>query len=312
MDTKNVFKPRSHATEEVQFFQGPMRELTKRPTLLCLSGVQSGVLLHLQVSDRPFVVGRDGDVCDLYIDSPEISRHHAHIEMRSDQQLYVVDLNSTNGVFVNNQKVSEQRLEANDKIRLGPHSLWKFFYQDLEEYEYYQQLYANASEDYLTGALNRRSFLGILSREISFAIRHQRRVTLVLCDIDFFKKINDTHGHLVGDQILREFVQRLKQSIRQEDILARYGGEEFVLLLREIQPEQSVILIERLRQKIADSAFQTSEGFVPVTMSVGAVTYHHECLKVSSALELLQRPDELLYQAKERGRNCVVHETLSV
>ncbi len=299
------------ATEEVQILQGAWGKLSSRPTLLCLSGVQAGLLLPIDIISLPFIIGRDEEQCKLFIDSPEISRQHAHIEQRSDQQLYIVDRNSTNGVFVNNDRVESYALQPNDKIRFGPHSIWKFFYQDAEEFQYYQQMYSNASEDYLTGALNRRNFDRIVAREIAFALRHQRRITIALCDIDHFKRINDTYGHAAGDQILKEFVQRIKGQLRQEDLLSRYGGEEFSLMLREITSKQSIVLLERLRLTIANKPFQTEEGPVSVTVSIGTITYHPKDLEKQTPHTMLQHADKMLYTSKEEGRNRVTYTTSS-
>jgi len=293
-------------TEEVITLKN-LEELISTPTLLCLSGVQAGSLLPLEIFDKPFMVGRDEVNCDLFIDSPEISRQHAHIERGPDHKLYVVDRNSTNGVFVQNKRVRFHLLKSNDKIRFGPHSVWKFLYQDAEEHQYYKQLYSNASEDYLTGALNRRSFENYLEREISFSVRRNRNITVAICDIDFFKHVNDQYGHLVGDSVLKEFVKRLQAQIRTEDVLARYGGEEFVLMLRECSQDQSIRILERLRRCIADRPFATEAGPIDITVSIGTVTCGAKQLEEQTPHSLIQRADDLLYFAKETGRNRVCH-----
>lgn len=310
MSDKKSTKGEGRETEEVHYFQGIFSELQQRPTLLCMSGVQSGTLLALDQIESSIFVGRDRESCQIYIDSPEVSRVHAHIESNGVQSFFVVDHDSTNGVFVNGERVRKRLLQNNDKVRFGPYSMWKFFFQDVEEYEYYQQLCANASEDYLTGAMNRRMFFRILEREISFARRHQRCLTVAICDLDFFKKVNDTYGHLVGDQVLVEFVRRIKELSRQEDVLARYGGEEFTLMLREIDEPNSKVLLERLREAIANKPFDTDAGDIYVTASIGSVSCHPESLAEQTPNDMLQHADGLLYEAKENGRNQVRCKTI--
>jgi len=311
MISSSLLRQKHLATEEIQFQNEAGGEVISRPILLCLSGVQAGLLQPIEFVKGRFLVGRDEEQCALFIDSPEISRQHAHIVKGPDQQLRVMDLNSTNGVFVNNTRVDAHALKPNDRIRFGPHSYWKFFYQDVEEYEYYQQLYSNACKDHLTGALNRRSFERSVGREISFSMRHKRRVTIAICDIDHFKKINDTYGHAAGDQVLKEFVERLQSQIRREDLLARHGGEEFVLMIREVTGEQSLILLERLRQAISKKPFQTQAGVIDVTVSIGTVTCEPEHLDGFNYDAILQLADESLYEAKESGRNRICQASCS-
>ncbi len=310
MKHNNLHKNRGLETEEVDMFQFSFEVLDKRPTLLCLSGVQAGMILPLDAEDGLFLVGRDEEKCHLFIDSPEISRHHAFLECLPQQVVRVVDRESKNGTFVNEERVNRRILRNNDKLRFGPHSLWKFFLQDVEELQYYRQLYSHASVDPLTGALNRRSFFRLFERELAFAKRHQRNITVVVCDLDHFKSVNDTYGHVVGDQVLHEFSQRIQQLTRQEDVFARYGGEEFALLLRELNEQQSSILLERLRVAISDVPFQTNAGELRVTVSMGFLCCQPQSLQASSALELFQQTDTLLYEAKDSGRNKVVGRTL--
>jgi diguanylate cyclase (GGDEF)-like protein len=294
-------------TEEIQTLTidtSADRQIPK-PVLLCLSGVLAGKLLALELNKKTLFIGRDNEQCDICLDSPEISRIHARIEQKSDNSFVIYDLDSTNGVFINNQKTKEFILAPNDKIRFGPHIVWKFFYQDQEEFNYYQQLYYNTSEDYLTGAYSRRYFMRIFSQEWAFAKRHKRALSLALLDLDYFKKVNDTYGHLVGDQILTTFVLRVKQQIRQEDLMARYGGEEFLLLLKEVNAQGVFCVLERIRKVIADQLFATDKGEIRVTVSIGSITYSPEQIAQKTAEQMIEEADEQLYKAKNAGRNCI-------
>lgn len=290
-------------TEEAIYFFDEM-ELACYPTLLCLSGVQAGSIYSIATNEA-FVVGREKETSNIFIDSPEISRQHARIVKKLDQRLYLLDCESTNGVFVNNQKVTSYALQPNDKIRFGPHSVWKFFYQDAEEHEYYQQMFSNAYEDHLTGAMNRRRYMDLVERELAFARRTNRPLSFAIFDLDHFKSINDTYGHAAGDQVLREFVYRIQQNIRCEDVFCRYGGEEFSLMLRESSVELCYIVLDRLRSVVASTPFVTDAGPINVTTSIGCVSCQPENMEGFTPDDFFKHADELLYQAKNEGRNRV-------
>lgn len=154
--------------------------------------------------------------------------------------------------------------------------------------------------DPLTGILNRRTFNKILKREISIAKRHTLPLSLVMMDLDYFKKINDTYGHDVGDYVLKTVTKGIKNTIRLEDIFARLGGEEFALILPNTTAEEALILSERLRQKIEKMKFKKVKE--RITASFGITEFN---LKDNINL-FLKRADEALYEAKRKGRNCCV------
>ena len=132
------------------------------------------------------------------------------------------------------------------------------------------------------------------------ARRQASSLCLILCDIDHFKKINDTHGHPFGDQVLKKVASILKQSIRQVDLTARYGGEEFAIILEASDEEGGLIQAERVRQSIEDLVFDSKGEKITITMSFGLAAYP---LDGESKAELIDRADQALYAAKEGGRN---------
>ncbi|GAC1515604.1 MAG: hypothetical protein NVS1B4_06760 [Gemmatimonadaceae bacterium] len=161
-----------------------------------------------------------------------------------------------------------------------------------------------ASTDPLTGALNRRALLDRLGAEIARARRYGTAVSLLMIDIDHFKMVNDTHGHLVGDAVLREVTDLLHADVRSVDIVARYGGEEFVVMLPETGSDGGVTFAERLRDHLASHLFAAASGApLRLTASVGVASFPDSVL--NSADELLARADEALYRAKADGRNLV-------
>jgi diguanylate cyclase (GGDEF)-like protein len=160
-----------------------------------------------------------------------------------------------------------------------------------------------ANTDSLTGIANRRHFLERLSAELERAARYQRPLSLVLLDLDHFKKVNDTHGHAAGDDALRKAAAVLGEVCRDVDLAARLGGEELVLLLPETDSGGAHILAERIRGKIAATVHQSPAGVrFSVTASVGVASVGK---KTTTPEALLQACDEALYRAKEAGRNRV-------
>lgn len=163
-----------------------------------------------------------------------------------------------------------------------------------------------AIEDPLTGALNRRAFMAALEREVQRAARSRLPLALLLIDVDHFKQVNDRHGHLVGDAVLRHVVQCLRERLRAQDLLARYGGEEFVVLAPDTPAEGLQHLADKLREAIHDNVPPMPQLVEPlrVTISIGALARRVSPGTLSD--ELLQAADQALYRAKAQGRNRVV------
>jgi diguanylate cyclase (GGDEF)-like protein len=246
-------------------------------------------------------VGRESD-CDLCVKENSISRRHARLFPGSDGY-YVEDLQSTNGTFVNDVPVSTARLRDGDYLRIG-NCIYRFLAGGNVEAEYHDIIYRLTIIDALTETHNKRYFLEFLDRELVRSGRYQRPLSLVLFDIDHFKKINDELGHLGGDAVLRELAARVRPVVRTEELFARYGGEEFALVLPETAQEGAVVVAERLRREVADTPFTVEDAAQPVTVSLGvATTCGEEGLTVD---QLIQRADQKLYEAKRGGRNRVV------
>lgn len=161
-----------------------------------------------------------------------------------------------------------------------------------------------AITDGLTGLYNHRHFHEILGLEFERASRYGQPLSLVMMDIDFFKRINDAHGHPVGDTILAELAARLKKHVRRIDTLARYGGEEFAVLLPQTGVEEAGVLAERIRRDTESRPFRTAKGGLSVTVSLGVCGTEKD--GAGSPAELLNKADEALYRAKREGRNRVV------
>lgn len=165
-----------------------------------------------------------------------------------------------------------------------------------------EELRLQATHDHLTGILNRGTILEVLQRELSHVRRSAAPLSIILADLDEFKSVNDTHGHAIGDAVLREAANRLRGRLRPYDSLGRYGGEEFLIVLPGCTVSAAMQVAERARSAVADSPVQTRAGMIPLTVSLGVATISARTTE-SEALVLLA--DEALYRAKHAGRNRV-------
>ncbi|MBI2891503.1 MAG: diguanylate cyclase [Nitrospirae bacterium] len=161
-----------------------------------------------------------------------------------------------------------------------------------------------ASIDELTQVYNRRHFMEELSREFSRAVRYQKPISFILMDIDHFKKINDTHGHQVGDMVLSHLAALIKQALRGSDVVARYGGEEFAVILPETELEGAVAAAEKMRRTVEREGFPSQDGPLDVRVSFGVANWPRH--KVAHVDQLIRLADDALYCAKDAGRNRVV------
>ncbi|KRQ96427.1 diguanylate cyclase [Bradyrhizobium jicamae] len=157
-----------------------------------------------------------------------------------------------------------------------------------------------ADTDYLTGLMNRRAFLAVADDTVEFCRRYKRGMATLMIDIDHFKKINDTHGHAAGDDAIKGIADIIGQSIRTTDKAARFGGEEFVVLLREIDQETAMLLAERIRSSIEQTAIRHGETSIPATVSIGVAINAEGDRDVQ---DMIERADQGLYVAKKTGRN---------
>lgn len=169
----------------------------------------------------------------------------------------------------------------------------------------YQDALKLALQDALTGLGNRVALDNALHRELQLAERHQQQFSLLMIDIDHFKKINDKYGHSHGDRVLREVTETVKTVCRETDLTFRYGGEEFVVLLRETGEAGALIIAERIRLQIAKLKIGNDADCVSPTVSIGIGT--REFGKKEQISDLFDRADQALYLAKANGRNCTIN-----
>jgi diguanylate cyclase (GGDEF)-like protein len=274
------------------------------PCLIVYYGTHLG---RRYLIDQPELVLGRSDAAAIQIDEESVSREHARITARGRVCL-IADLTSTNGTWVNDARVDAVELADGDLVRVG-HTVFKYLTGTNIEAKYHEAIYRLTTTDGLTGAVNKLSFLDALEREITRARHDAVSLSLAMFDIDFFKHVNDTWGHLAGDHVLRELSRLVAGQIRPVDTFARYGGEEFALLLPGIGLEGAREVCERIRQVASDSSFLFNQQELPVTASFGvaAVDFRETPagLAPPTPSMFIARADERLYEAKQSGRNRV-------
>ncbi|MFB1481262.1 diguanylate cyclase [Corallococcus sp. RDP092CA] len=274
----------------------------ERGTECCLVQIHGPELGKKYVlEETEFTIGRDQHN-HIVVDLDNVSRRHARIWGRQGK-MYVEDLQSTNGTYLNDREVLQaQPLRSGDLVKVGG-SIFKFLDGDNIETQYHETIYTLTIADGLTGINNKRYFLEYLEREMGRSHRYQRTLSLMMFDIDHFKQINDVHGHLAGDYVLREMAQSIKRLVRREQCFARYGGEEFAIVMPEDGPDKARLFAEKIRKLVEDKRFAFEDKDIPVTISIGVAEVASE---MSEPSQFIKVADANLYKAKKTGRNRVV------
>lgn len=290
--------------------KAPEGQPKREACLVVINGADLGKKYLLAQSST--VIGRSSKV-DIQVDEDSISRSHAVVDNFGDTVI-ARDLESTNGTYVNDQPIREKRLVDGDQIKIG-RTIFKFLSGSNIEAQYHDEIYKLTTTDGLTQVYNKRYFIKEMEREMSRSLRYERELSLVMCDIDHFKGINDTYGHLAGDHILRQVATRVVAHIRRDDIFARYGGEEFALVLPEISRVAGAKLAEKLRRLIEAEPFYFDNIAIPITLSMGIADLS-EYMAVAAASPdpseispflFIKLADDRLFEAKRAGRNRVVY-----
>jgi len=302
-----AFLPEAH-TMEVSVrstdFSGPpaAHSVVDRAVLLRMDGIQAGQIIGIE--QWPFTVGRH-PTNSMRIDEDSISRSHARIVRNGDEYL-VEDLGSRNGTFVGGKRVTRAKLDHDSWLQFGPRVSFRFSMTDVREERLLRKLYESSTRDALTGAYNRLHFEERLRSEVAYAIRHRTQASLLIIDLDYFKRVNDTYGHPAGDAVLKRACEACSRALRTEDVFARFGGEEFAVVLRGIDLKGAARLGERLRSAVAAEVVEHEGNRIQITLSAGAASI--ACCGAPSAEELISIADRRLYAAKQAGRDRVAFE----
>lgn len=253
---------------------------------------------QVAVGDEALLVGRDPS-CSLHIDSDLVSRKHARVE-RGPGGVRAIDLRSTNGTFVNDQRITTADLHDGDRLGVGS-IVFKFFESGNLEAQYHQELYRLMTFDGLTNIHNKRYYDEALTAELQRTA--SASLSVIVFDVDHFKRINDTYGHAAGDSVLRSLAALAKANVPPGATFGRVGGEEFSIILPGYNLEQAVWVAQNVRSSVESNRFCFDDTVIPVTVSVGAAERPPGSRESGSAL--YQRADQELYRAKQSGRNRV-------
>jgi len=255
---------------------------------------------RFMLDTSPLRVGR-GAENHIVLEGDSVSRRHAHFEQRA-AAWFAVDDGSTNGTYVNDDQIAREfGLTNGDRVKVGP-TIFKYLSGQDVEAQYHEEIYRMTIIDGLTQAHVKRYLLEALEKEIIRARRHTRELSFIMFDIDHFKKINDFHGHLAGDHVLKELARIVQARIRRDEVFARYGGEEFAIILPETALEGARLLAEGLREKVEASKFTFQNEEISVTISIGVAQLEDG---EKTGTDLIKDADVKLYEAKRGGRNKV-------
>jgi len=282
----------------------------RRPALVFLRGELLAVPIPLE--REHVTLGRALDA-DIRINDSRASRLHARITTEHDQETgearyRLIDLGSTNGTILNGARIEKALLQDGDKFEVGD-QLIRFEMLDEIDREFQQQIHRLLVHDELTGLLTSKSFFSELRREAARAEDEQMPFCVLMMDIDHFKEVNDTYGHLAGSETLEEVGAVIRKSLRAGDVGARFGGEEFAAFLLDADYTQGMIAAERVRSAIEKHEFPAArrQGTEPppthrITISLGVASFPEDG---RDPIQLVEMADSALYRAKRNGRNQV-------
>jgi two-component system, cell cycle response regulator len=290
--------------------QPPVAPMERRPALVSLRGELLAVPIPL---DRDEVTLGRALEADVRINDFRASRLHARITVErnagnSSVRCIIRDLASTNGTLINGQPLTEAVLTEGDKISIGD-QLFRFDMLDEIDREFQQQIHRLISHDELTGLLTSKSFFSELRREAAKAEVNSHPFCVLMMDLDHFKEVNDSYGHLVGSQTLEEIGGVIKRALRAGDVAARFGGEEFAAIILDADYPQGLVAAERVRSAVQNYEFLAARRdalvaakTLRITISIGVAAFPDDA---KDPIELIELADSALYRAKRNGRNRI-------
>lgn len=267
----------------------------------CLIVISGGDIGHQHIIKiNQTMIGRSINA-DIQVNDDSVSRDHAFI-IKDKKGYRVVDNESKNGCFVNDARVDDHYLQDGELLRIG-NTIFKFLSRNNIEQAYHEELFRLAKIDGLTNIFNYKYFSDSLENELERAQRYNRELSLLMIDIDHFKKVNDTCGHRAGDHILKQLARIFVNRSRRVDYVCRYGGEEFAIILPEVDAMGAHKFASMLKKEIASHIFTFEQDEIPITISIGVADIMEG---IQSTDDLVEMADRRLYRAKEGGRNRVV------
>lgn len=272
--------------------------------LIMVNGGTTGAMLRIEAPET--TLGRSAENTHQFPD-PTVSRHHAVIAHDESGLAWITDRGSSNGTYVDSKRLTPGtpvRIEDGARIQLGVSVVVKYVSLDPCDERFQREMFERTVRDNLTGLFNRGYFMEQVGALCERNRMRNLGTALLMVDVDHFKRINDAHGHDVGDAVLREIAKVLRESTRAEDLVARYGGEEFILALPVATAEQGAERAERIREQLAARPVRAGRKDLRLTASFGVsctTTGRPRTVKA-----LITTADIALYEAKRAGRDRVV------
>lgn len=285
----------THANTDADDLLGKAAKLD--PALIVIQGEMLGRVFRLK--EGVSQIGRQPDNA-VVIQQRAVSGHHAQVR-RDGKTVILEDLKSTNGTILNKDKIERpQVLQQNDLIKIGT-CVFKYSENQLDS-SFTEELHHKGSTDELTGVYNKAYLMSSLASAMEVA-KSGFPLSVVIFDLDHFKRVNDTYGHIAGDYVLKETTRLIKATVvRSEDILGRWGGEEFLVIMPDAKLEVAVGVAERVRKTMETHDFVFSGMKIPVTASLGVAVWIPQ---FKTPEDFLETADQLLYKSKQEGRNRV-------
>lgn len=272
----------------------------KHKSCIIIEGDQIGKIFSL--SKQITIIGRSEDA-EINLDSPTVSRKHASIRLDGNDRIFIKDLKSSNGTYVNALRITEIELNEGDIFAIG---IYKLKIASLSKHDtvFFQRMMDNAEKDALTGVYNKGFITRLLGTIIAQAEHLKKSVSIAMVDIDHFKNINDTYGHIAGDAVLKNIAALFSTSLRSADKFGRFGGEEFLILFDRTTIVDARVISERIRKMVAEHPTVYGDQQIKVTVSIGITS--NENKHIHDAESFIKLADEKLYAAKNGGRNRIV------
>ncbi len=277
-----------------------IKAMFRHPYVVIFIGRDRGK--HFKIKPGTMTIGRSPQA-DISLDDDRVSGIHCAIKRTADS-ITIEDKESTNGTYVDSRKIIHAHLPPGVPFQVG-RSVMKIEYKKEAEIQYEQSLGHKVSVDALSGIFNRRHFINLASKEISYARRYEQSVAIIMIGIDNFERINDTYGRSIGDLLVNQLADLIREKQRIEDLLGRYGGKTFIICARgEVEKERIYRQCERFREAAERFKFCHPEACVEITISIGFHLDKPGIGKVELLMEeLIDKAEQALNMAKKNGKN---------